>query len=284
MWSSLAQSAGAPPERLIDMHMHAWELPPNTGEFRATLADAFERFHLERGLITGPEAAIIAAVSLDPTRLLGGAADGAGSVLPPLAVLRDHVQAGRLVALGEIDAAWDGEPITTARLDDYWMLADSLGMPVGVFTGIAPPGTQTRFPHYRTELGRPHHIEAVLEAHPGLRVYLMQAGWPYRDETIAVMSAHPEVYADLGNLAGNPAIPQGEACAYLRALMRAGLGKRLMFGSGLSLDQWPVHIGSAIAVIQDAPFLSPVEREDIFFGNAARFLRLDGPSRKTTDR
>jgi hypothetical protein len=59
---------------------------------------------------------------------------------------------------------------------------------------------------------------------------------------------------------------------YLRSLVEAGLAKRLMFGS----DQmtWPETIGLAIEAIESADFLTPEQRRDIFYNNAARFLRL----------
>ncbi|MGE5242854.1 MAG: amidohydrolase family protein [Betaproteobacteria bacterium] len=261
------------------MHLHAWQEPSIDREFRDALEHAFRRYHLERGVISGPATAARAAVALDPAVLIGGAADGAGSLLPPVPELRADFQAGRLAVLGEIDAAWDGEPLTTARLKAYWTLADSIGMPVALFTGVAPPGTQKAFPHYRVELGRPGQIEPILAAYPRLRVNLMQAGWPYREETIALMHEHQEVYADLGNLIGNPTIPREEFYHYLRALIRAGLGDRIMFGSGLTLEEWPAQIGKLVAVIQEAPFLTAEERDKIFFHNAARFLRLDPATR-----
>ena len=86
------------------------------------------------------------------------------------------------------------------------------------------------------------------------------------------MHSYPELYADLGNLAGNPAIPRDEFLDYLQALMRAGLGKRLMFGSGLEAQEWAAKIGPVIDAIQAAPFLSDDERADIFYRNAERFL------------
>jgi predicted TIM-barrel fold metal-dependent hydrolase len=60
---------------------------------------------------------------------------------------------------------------------------------------------------------------------------------------------------------------------YLEALVHAGLGKRIMFGS----DQmrWPEKIEEAIEAIQEAPFLTNEQKRDIFYDNAARFLRLD---------
>ncbi len=67
-------------------------------------------------------------------------------------------------------------------------------------------------------------------------------------------------------------IPRAEFHDYLRRLMRAGFGKRLMFGS----DQmfWPKAIGIAVEAIESAAFLTEDEKRDIFYNNAARFLRL----------
>jgi predicted TIM-barrel fold metal-dependent hydrolase len=62
------------------------------------------------------------------------------------------------------------------------------------------------------------------------------------------------------------------ALDHLERLIRAGLGKRIMFGSDQAL--WPESISMAVETIQSAEFLSPEQRADIFYGNAARFLRL----------
>ena len=46
--------------------------------------------------------------------------------------------------------------------------------------------------------------------------------------------------------------------------------------SFLGSDQmiWPGTIERAIAVIDEAPFLSKQQKRDIFYNNATRFLRL----------
>ncbi len=54
--------------------------------------------------------------------------------------------------------------------------------------------------------------------------------------------------------------------------MRAGLGKLLMFGSDQMV--WPEAIGLAIEGIESADFLTAEQKRDIFYNNAARFLRL----------
>ena len=99
----------------------------------------------------------------------------------------------------------------------------------------------------------------------------MHAGYPYLQETIAIMHIYPQVYADLGAIDWRR--PRGEFHEYLRALVRAGFGKRLMFGSDQMV--WPEGIGMAVEGIESASFLTEEQKRDIFYNNAVRFLRLD---------
>jgi predicted TIM-barrel fold metal-dependent hydrolase len=91
---------------------------------------------------------------------------------------------------------------------------------------------------------------------------------------IAMMYQYPQLHADVSTITW--VIPRAAFYDYLQAFVRAGLGKRLMFGS----DQmrWPDKISEAIAAIEQAPFLTEEQKRDILFNNAARFLRLDKPS------
>lgn len=82
---------------------------------------------------------------------------------------------------------------------------------------------------------------------------------------------YPQVYADLGAI--DWLRPREEFHEYLRALVRAGFGKRLMFGSDQMV--WPEGIGMAIEGIESATFLTEEQKRDIFYNNAVRFLRLD---------
>jgi len=63
----------------------------------------------------------------------------------------------------------------------------------------------------------------------------MHAGFPYLQETKAIMHMYPQVYADLAAI--DWLRPREDFHEYLRALMRAGLGKRLLFGSDQMV--WP---------------------------------------------
>ncbi len=86
-----------------------------------------------------------------------------------------------------------------------------------------------------------------------------------------MMYHYPNLYGDLSTISW--VIPRSAFHQYLKALVQAGLGKRLMFGS----DQmrWPEKIGEAIAAIEEADYLSEEQKRDIFYNNAARFLRLE---------
>ena len=59
---------------------------------------------------------------------------------------------------------------------------------------------------------------------------------------------------------------------FLRPIIDAGYGDRVMFGSDQII--WPGLIEAAVRSIDEAPFLSPEQKRDIFYNNAARFLRL----------
>jgi len=157
------------------------------------------------------------------------------------------------------------------QLEPYLAVAEELDLPVAVHTGLGPPGTPYGdSPNFRTHLGNPQLLEEVLVKHPRLRLQLMHAGWPYLQETIAIMHLYPQVYADIAVI--DWFIPRAEFHAYLAALMRAGFGRRLMFGSDQMV--WPDAIDRAIEGVTSAAFLSDEELRDIFYDNAARFLRL----------
>ncbi len=51
-----------------------------------------------------------------------------------------------------------------------------------------------------------------------------------------------------------------------------GIDKRIMFGSDQMV--WPEAISMAIESIETADFLNEEQKRDIFYNNAARFLRL----------
>jgi predicted TIM-barrel fold metal-dependent hydrolase len=110
-------------------------------------------------------------------------------------------------------------------VEPYFALAEELDVPVLSHTlGIGP-----YLPTFRAAAGRPLLLEDVLVRHPRLRLFVENAGYAYRDEMIAMMYQYPQLHADVSTITW--VIPRAAFYDYLEAFVRAGLGKRLMFGS-----------------------------------------------------
>jgi predicted TIM-barrel fold metal-dependent hydrolase len=60
---------------------------------------------------------------------------------------------------------------------------------------------------------------------------------------------------------------------YIQRIVDAGFEDRIMFGTDQMI--WPKLMATSISVIQNADYLTPEQKRDILYNNAARFLRLD---------
>ena len=189
-----------------------------------------------------------------------------------LEFLRKEHAAGRLQALGEVGIQYSGLAPNDPKMEPIYALAEELDLPLGIHIGLSKPGVAyDDSPKYRAALSNPMLLEEVLLRHPKMRLYVMHAGWPMFDEMIALLWAHPQVYVDVGVI--DWALPRPEFHSYLRRLVEAGFGKRIMFGSDQMV--WPDVIERAIEGIESAAFLSEEQKRDIFYNNAVRFFRLD---------
>jgi predicted TIM-barrel fold metal-dependent hydrolase len=188
----------------------------------------------------------------------------------PVAQLRELHSTGRLEVLGEINPHLLGMAPDDERLEPYWALAEELDIPVGIHLGIVPPFIYLGMPQDRARFASALTLEEVLVRHPRLRVYVMHAGYPMLDDMLALLQAHPQVYVDTAAIVWH--LPRAGFYRHLRALVDAGHGKRVMFGS--DNIGYPGLIERSIAVIEEAPFLTEEQKRDILYNNAARFLRL----------
>ena len=281
---------------IIDVHMHAYPadeaipadaLNPATGRppgvkhgeahLRACLAE-MKRLNIVKGVVSGGSGDRLGAalhwLDAAPDRIIAGAGvrGSEDTPLPPLDVLRKAFSEKRLRVLGEVTAQYAGYALSDRKYQEYLALAEEFDVPVAVHTGLGPPGVSFDpcCPGFRASLGNPALLEEALNRHPKLRVNIMHGGWPYVQETIAVLLQYPQTVTDLGAI--NWILPRAEFHAYLGTMMRAGLGKRLLFGSDHMY--WPEAIGTAVDAVDAATFLTPSDKRNIFHDNAARFLKL----------
>ena len=275
---------------IIDMHLHA-DLPPHEiragqpslcrpepceGEGHATAnheetlmktLQIMDRYHIVKAHLSGLDPAIVAKwVDAAPERFIA-----APFIFQPgrpdAEQLRKQYAAGFYTGMGEIATQLNGIAPDDVALDPYFALAEELDLPTLIHTeGIGP-----YLPGFRSAAGSPLLLEKVLVRHPKLRLFVENAGYPFLDDMIAMMYQYPTLCADVSTITW--VIPRTAFYQYLEALVNAGLGKRLMFGS----DQmrWPEMIGKGIEAIKAADFLSKEQKRDILYNNAARFLRLD---------
>jgi predicted TIM-barrel fold metal-dependent hydrolase len=177
---------------------------------------------------------------------------------------------GAFQVLAEIMAQYEGVSADDPRLEPVWALAEELDIPVGIHMGPGEPGQPYSGGGYRVRLGNPLLLEEALARHPRLRLYIMHAGYPMISELRALMFSYPQVYVDVGSIIYTE--PRPAFYRFLRELVEAGYGDRVMFGSDQMI--WPGIIEPSIQAIEEAPFLTAEQKRDIFYNNAARFLRL----------
>lgn len=222
-----------------------------------------------KGVLSGPAGRIVDWQEAAPDFFIAGR---------ELSLKRDDVSAeeietefvnGDFQVLAEVTNQYRGILADDPAFDAYWAVAANHDIPVGIHLGVGPPGAPMLYPDFRVQT--PLQIEAILNRHQNLRVYIMHAGFPFADDMKAMLYLYPQLYVDTGVL--HLAAPREDYYAFLEELVRAGFGDRIMFGS----DQmnWPGMIEEGINAINDAPFLTYEQKKDILHDNAVRFLRLE---------
>lgn len=279
-----AQDDSRPP--VIDMHLHG-PVFGDTVQAIDTWLTELDRLNVRKAVLAAFPDNLAAWVPQAPDRLLpaltfpclprsflGRPCFDDQADFPNLDWLRGEISAGRIQILAEIISQLFGISPADPRLEPYFALADELDIPVGLHMGPGPIAVGAsrsilaQFPEFRTAAGNPLELDQVLRKYPNLRLFIMHAGWPMLDEMIAILHHHPNVYVEVGNL--QFIITREAYYFYLRRLVEAGYGDRIMFGSDGGLG----NLEEGIQAILEAEFLTEAQKRDILYHNAARFLRL----------
>lgn len=185
---------------------------------------------------------------------------------------RDSLKTGFYKIMAEVAPQYEGISPGDPALDPYFAVAEELNIPVGIHMGTGGNGmANLTQPKFRASLGDPLLLEDLLARHPKLKVWVMHAGYPMAEHMIALMGANAYVYLDISGMIWS--YPLDEVNWYIKRLIQAGFGKRIMYGTDFMM--WPRLFETSIGVIEHAQYLSEDQKRDILFNNAARFLRLD---------
>ena len=229
---------------IIDMHLHAndaiWtqSLPSypdrhsNSGakievksasELLPRTVEEMKKYNVVLGVLTQRNLDELYRWKEYDSRFLLGAGIGEPMVADLNRIEKD-LKDGKLSILGEISSQYNNYAINSPALDPIFSLAEKYDVPVLIHCGgLGAP------PHFPISKGSPLVVSEVIKKHPKLRIYVENAGWPFLDEIISLLYCYPNVYVDLSTITW--IIPRKLFHKYLRGLMDAELGKRIMFGS-----------------------------------------------------
>ena len=290
-------------EPIIDAHAHTFhpagdihwsgpELPPdatdeqkNKDKFRRTQA-IWDQHNVVRAVTSGELDYTLRWGKADPERIVSGLILGPEPNTEEqfLNRIRSLARSGEIAVLGEIGFQYFGIAPNDPVMEIFYSLAEELDLPVALHMGPGPVDVHASAPPYRVSDGDPMLLEEALVRHPDMRIYVMHAGWPFLDNMIAIMTTYPQVYVGLGDVAHH--FPEAQFHHYLKRLVDAGFGKRIMFGSDayspnpkfrsdpsyfISFEE---RYARGIERVRSASFLSDEQKRDIFYNNAVRFFRL----------
>ncbi|WP_018620970.1 amidohydrolase family protein [Spirosoma luteum] len=312
--AAVAQSVPRKPLPIIDVHVHAMKVNPNfaadmcpwflkdmpgsdpnqpppsfvntdcvaplkaaksDAEMQTALVETMQRLNMT--IIAYGDAQILRNwKKAAPGRVIAGIGISSPNDMSVKA-FTDSLSSGFYEVMGEVAPQYQGLSPSDMSLDGYFAAAEKLNIPVGIHMGTGGNGmANLTQPKYRASLGRPFLLEDVLARHPKMKIWVMHAGYPMLDEMIALMGANAYVYVDLAGFIWS--YPQAEIHAYLKRLVQAGFGKRILYGTDFMV--WPKLFETSIGLIENADYLSFDQKRDILFNNAVRFFRLDASKYK----
>jgi predicted TIM-barrel fold metal-dependent hydrolase len=248
--------------------------PAAKGEYLKDMAAEMQRLNVT-AVVFGDPASVQKWKDAMPGRVIPGTSFSEG-MTPGSRVsideLRKDFTTGGFKVMGEIGLQYEGLSPSDPSVDQYFALAEQLDIPIAIHMGTGGSGrANVAMPKFRGSMGNPLLLEDLLARHPKLRVQVMHAGYPMIDNMLTLLQANSHVYVDVAGLIWS--YPLKEVNRYIERLVDAGFEDRVMFGT----DQleWPKLMAYSISIIQNADYLTPEQKRDILYNNAARFLRLD---------
>jgi len=247
--------------------------PSAKGEYIKDVVAEMERLNVT-AVVFGDPASVKKWQDAAPGRVIPGTSFSEGMTpgkRVALDQLRKEFTQGGFKVMGEIGLQYEGLSPSDPSVDQFFALAEELDIPVAIHMGTGGSGrANVGMRSFRGSMGDPLLLEGLLARHPKLRVQVMHAGYPLIDNMLTLLQANSHVYVDVAGLIWS--YPLKEVNRYIQRLVEAGFEDRVMFGTDQM--EWPKLMAYSISIIQNADYLTPEQKRDILYNNAARFLRL----------
>ena len=253
--------------------------PSAKGEYLKDMAEELKRLNVTAVVFGDPETVKKFEAAMPAGHVIRGTSFSEGMTpgqRAEIGDLRKLFTEGGFKVMGEIGLQYEGLSPSDPSVDKYFALAEQLDIPVAIHMGTGGSGrANIGMPTFRGSMGNPLLLEELLARHPKLRVQVMHAGYPMIDNMLTLLQANSHVYVDVAGLIWS--YPIKEVNRYIERLVDAGFEDRVMFGTDQMM--WPRLMAYSISIIQNADYLTPEQKRDILYNNAARFLRLDKQAR-----
>lgn len=272
---------------IIDMHLHSfteenfWGPTPNPASGKISVKNATEHTKKCVKLLEKNNIVLAEVDGASPSSVDGWEQIFKGEIIRGLYVndprnlninqFKNWIEEGRIEIFGEIGAIYGGYSASDSLFFPFYEICEKYDIPVGIHTGGSFPGITEKNKKFRLRFGDPFMVEDILVEFPKLRVYLMHAGAHFYEHTAVLMKQYPNLYVDIAVLNWMPDANHF-FLPFLKLAKEYNVLKRVMYGSDQMI--WPEAIELAIQNLQSVDFLTLEEKKDIFYDNAARFLRL----------
>ncbi|WP_242118460.1 amidohydrolase family protein [Aestuariivivens sediminicola] len=262
---------------IIDVHLHGYSertyrplpgAPESYEAFKSEMEATFKKFNIVYAVKSGGTY----DDNLEAIMLQGYESNN----YPKMDTLefKKQIDEDKIQVWGEFLPMFNGLTITDPGFAPYLKICEREEVPIALHTGRGPPNIYKRYTKFRLQLGDPLLIDEVLIKYPKLKIYLMHAGIPFHENTLAVMDQYPQVYCDLGAVLW---VDQGATPIYVKEFLKKakayGFIDRIMYGSDAMY--WPHHIEKSIQRLNSFEFLDEDDKRKIFYENAVEFFGLE---------
>lgn len=233
---------------IVDCHTHIWDSVAQLGQGTGLWNTEIRGAATAGPLRANPDAHLVAARPVDKTFVLAFKSHYLEANVPNEYVAR-YVQRypDRLIGFASVDpsrpkeaiedlrrahdelglkgvsiwpAAQDFHPVCSAAMRVY-NEASRLGMPIMFHQDVRASRVS------KMEFARPYLLDEVAREFADLKIVVSQFGYPWTEETIALLGKHENVFADISGLVHH----QWHAYNALVQAFQAGVMDALLFGS-----------------------------------------------------
>jgi predicted TIM-barrel fold metal-dependent hydrolase len=236
------------------------------GESLASVVGRMKKANIVRGVVGRiPNADLIAMAKQYPDSFICLAEFSAYDGMRGVRALQDVVQNHGIHGF-RTSSLYTMLPASDRRYYPLYAKCVELDIPVRIYTAMSYANDR---PY---DLGHPRHLDQICVDFPELRVIAGLGGWPWVNETVALLRRHPNLYCDTASHRPRHFATPGSGWEMFLQFGNTLLQDKIMIG--LSRQTFGGSYEDLIAEYEELPLRESV-KDKWFYLNAARFFRIE---------